>query len=95
MMHIEFAGEVQHRLETGQLHLTPAQRGMLWRSQARVWMEMISYVPTEIEPLIYEGVDLIMQAAWLAEQEREQGDTFRSIALRLDLISDQIMEWSV
>lgn len=94
-MHIEFANEVQHRLQMGQLTLSPAQRGMLWRAQAGVWMEMASYVPTEVEPLLYEGIDLILQAAWLAEQEREAGETFRSIATRLDLISDQIMEWSV
>ncbi len=95
MMHIEFAAEVQQRLEAGQLSLTPDQRGMLWRAQARVWMEMADYVPNEIESLIYEGVDLILRAAWLAEQEREQGETFRSIASQLDLISDQIMEWRV
>ncbi len=95
MLHIEFAGEVQQRLEAGQLSLSPSQRGMLWRAQAGIWMEMASYVPTEIELLVYEGVDLILQAAWLAEQEREQGETFLSIADRLDRISDQIMEWSV
>lgn len=95
MMHIEFANEVQQRLETGQLGLSPTQRGILWRSQAGIWMEMASYVPAEIEPLVYEGVDLILKAAWLAEQERDQGETFHSIATRLNLISDQIMEWSV
>lgn len=91
----EFTDEVQRRLSRGQLTLSAQQRAMLWRTQAHIWRETLESVPFQLQPLLQEGIKLILQAAQLVEENQENSDPFQGITLRLTYISDQIMEWSL
>ncbi len=94
-MHIEFAEELQRRLHTGELTLSPAERALIWRHQSGRWLQQAEGAPPPMKRLIYEAVELIDMAATLAEHDLESTRDFARIAHQLNVISDQLSDWVV